>query len=107
MEQQHLGDRVRAKQERAALEEPTMATPRNSIAIKSCVLLALLCAPSAVFAAPPAGTVTEINGRLLAKNTFGAVRVLALNSAFQQGDLLAAKQNTYAQVSLADQSVVT
>jgi hypothetical protein len=84
-----------------------MARPRNSIAIKTGVLLALLCAAAAVCAAPPAGTVIELDGRLLAKNTVGAVRVLSLNSPFHQGDLLAAKQNTYAQVNLADQSAVT
>jgi hypothetical protein len=84
-----------------------MARQKNFIATKAGVMLALLCAATAVCAAPPAGTVIELDGRLLAKNTVGAVRVLSLNSAFQQGDLLAAKQNTYAQVSLADQTAVT
>jgi hypothetical protein len=83
-----------------------MTPPKKCIATKAWLLLALLGAAATACAAPPAGTVTTLDGRLLAKSASGTIRVLSLDSPMQQGDLLATKKDTYARVNLADGSSV-
>ena len=85
---------------------PTILPPKNCIATKACLLLALLCAGTAA-TAEPIGTVTALSGTLLAKRTDGTVSVLAINSSLESGVTLASRRDTYARVDLADHSSVT
>jgi hypothetical protein len=83
-----------------------MARPRKCIATKSCLTLALLCIAATV-RAESVGTVTGLEGSLLARSANGALKVLALDSALEQGDTIASRARAYARVTLADGSVVT
>jgi hypothetical protein len=56
--------------------------------------------------AEPIGVVTELSGPLLVKDANGSIRVLAMNSSVEQGDVLATRKDTYAQLSLTDHSSV-
>jgi hypothetical protein len=56
--------------------------------------------------AEPIGVVTELSGPLLVKDANGSIRVLAMNSSVEQGDVLATRKGTYAQLSLTDHSSV-
>jgi FecR-like protein len=83
-----------------------MPLPRNCTATKAGLLLALLFVCT-VADAEPVGTVTELSGSLLVKGVNGVIKVLALNSPLEQGDILISRREAYATVSLADHSSVT
>jgi hypothetical protein len=69
-------------------------------------MLALLLI-GATAGAASVGTVTDLNGSLLAREANGALKVLALNSPFEQGDTLATRHAAYARVALLDGSAAT
>jgi FecR protein len=84
----------------------TILLPKNCIATKACLLLALLCAGTAADA-DSIGTVTALSGTLLAKHADGTISVLAIDSSLEPGVTLASRKDTYARVDLADHSSVT
>jgi hypothetical protein len=53
------------------------------------------------------GTVTDLDGSLLVTRANGSIKVLALNSEIEQGDILSSRSQTYAKLTLADNSTVT
>ena len=69
--------------------------------------LMLLGMGASVYAAPQAGTVTHLSGPLLAKKDDGTLKVLAQNSAVEQGDTLISEKDTYARIKFIDQSEIT
>lgn len=79
---------------------------KNSTAIKAGVSLALLLIATAASAAP-IGTVTDLDGNLLVSRPNGSVKVLAMGSAIEEGDILTSRKQTYATLTLADDSAVT
>lgn len=83
-----------------------MKQPRNCIATKPCLVLALLFIAAAVHA-ESVGSVTDVDGSLLARSADGRLKVLAPNSPLEQGDTLASRARTYARVTLVDGSAVT
>ena len=76
-------------------------------AFKLVLMLALLCAGSAAFAAQVAATVTRLSGPLLAKKPDGSGKILALKSEVEEGDTLVTEKNTYAQLKFIDNSEIT
>ena len=68
--------------------------------------LALLFFATAAGAAS-IGTVTDLDGTLLVTRADGSVKVLGVDSAIEQGDILASRKQTYATVTLIDNSLVT
>ncbi|PXX43126.1 FecR family protein [Undibacterium pigrum] len=79
---------------------------KNSTAIKFFFLAALYLSCALSFAAQVAGTVTHLSGPLIAKKADGAVKVLSLQSAIEQGDTLIAEKDTYARIKFADNSEI-
>jgi len=79
---------------------------KNSTAIKFFFLAALCLSCALSFAAQVAGTVTHLSGPLIAKKADGAVKVLSLQSAIEQGDTLIAEKDTYARIKFADSSEI-
>lgn len=79
---------------------------KNSTAIKASVSLALLFIATAAGAAS-IGTVTDLDGNLLVSRGNGSVKVLAVGSAIEEGDILSSRKQTYATLTLADESFVT
>ncbi|MBC3907232.1 FecR family protein [Undibacterium umbellatum] len=79
---------------------------KNSTAIKFFFLAALCLSCALSFAAQVAGTVTHLSGPLIAKKADGAVKVLSLQSAIEQGDTLIAEKDTYARIKFADNSEI-
>jgi hypothetical protein len=51
--------------------------------------------------------VTDLDGNLLVSRANGAVKVLAVGSAIEAGDILTSRKQTYATLTLADDSFVT
>jgi len=82
-----------------------MRLSRRCTATRACLSLALLFVGSAA-CAEPIGVVTELSGPLLVKDANGSIRVLAMNSPVEQGDVLATRKGTYAQLSLTDHSSI-
>ena len=82
-----------------------MAAPsrRNSIVTRASALVALLLIGSAANA-DPIGKVSDASGLLLARTATGAVKVLVVGSSVEEGETLFTRENTYALVSLNDQS---
>ena len=78
---------------------------KNSTAIKASVSLALLFIATAAGAAS-IGTVTDLDGNLLVSRANGAVKVLAVGSAIEEGDILTSRKQTYATLTLADEGFV-
>jgi hypothetical protein len=76
---------------------------KNSTAIEASMSLALLFIATAASAAS-IGTVTELDGNLLVSRANGAVKVLAVGSAIEAGDILTSRKLTYATLTLADDS---
>lgn len=83
-----------------------MNQPKKCTAIKSLLLLAALCAATAVQAETAAGTVTHLSGPLLAKKANGSVRVLGAKSAVEPGDTLSTQNKGYAQIRFSDGSTL-
>lgn len=79
---------------------------KNSTAIKFFFLAALCLSCALSFAAQVAGTVTHLSGPLIAKKADGAVKVLSLQSAIEQGDTLIAEKDTYARIKFADNTEI-
>lgn len=79
---------------------------KKPTAIKASVSLALLFIATAASAAS-IGTVTDLDGNLLVSRANGAVKVLAVGSAIEAGDILTSRKQTYATLTLADDSFVT
>lgn len=79
---------------------------RKPTAIKASMSLALLFIATAASAAS-IGTVTDLDGNLLVSRANGAVKVLAVGSAIEAGDILTSRKQTYATLTLADDSFVT
>ena len=83
-----------------------MPISKERTAIKASIALALLFIASAANAAS-IGTVTDLDGTLLVTRANGSVKVLALDSAIEQGDILSSRSKTYAKFTLTDDSTVT
>lgn len=83
-----------------------MTAPRKFSVIDVGVSLAVLFIAAAASAAP-IGTVTDLDGNLLVSRGHGSVKVLAVGSAIEEGDILTSRKQTYATVALADESFVT
>ena len=79
---------------------------KNSTATKASASLAVLFFATAAGAAS-IGTVTDLDGNLLASRANGSVKVLAVGSAIEAGDILTSRKQTYATLTLADESFVT
>lgn len=84
-----------------------MKSRKNFIAIKVWLPLLLLLLGVQAYAAQVAGTVTDLNGPLLAKKADGTVKVLSQKSLVEQGDLLVTEKETYARIKFLDNSEVT
>ncbi|WP_243656591.1 FecR family protein [Paucimonas lemoignei] len=69
--------------------------------------LILLLLGMQAYAAQVAGTVTDLNGPLLAKKADGTVKILSQKSLVEQGDLLVTEKDTYARIKFVDNSEVT
>jgi hypothetical protein len=82
-----------------------MSLSRRCTATRACLSVALLLLGRAV-CAEPIGLVTELSGPLLVKDASGSIKVLAINSPVEQGEVLATGKGTYAQLSLTDHSSV-
>lgn len=78
----------------------------SSTAIKASASLAVLFFATAAGAAS-IGTVTDLDGNLLVSRANGSVKVLAVGSAIEEGDILTSRKQTYATLTLADESFVT
>jgi hypothetical protein len=57
--------------------------------------------------AEPIGFVSILDGTLLVSDANGALKVLAVSSPLQRGDTLATRKETYARLTLTDNSTVT
>lgn len=84
-----------------------MNLSRNSIAIKALLFAASLLVATLAYAGQVAGTVTHLNGPLLAKKADGTVKVLAQKSTVEEGDTLITEKNTYARIKFSDNSEIT
>ncbi|RJG01219.1 FecR family protein [Noviherbaspirillum sedimenti] len=84
-----------------------MKPRKNCIAINFCFALLLLLCGLHAHAAQVAGTVTDLNGPLLAKKADGTAKVLAQKSLVEEGDLLVTEKETYARIKFLDNSEVT
>lgn len=84
-----------------------MKPRKNYTAIKFWLPLLLLLLGAQALAAQVAGTVTDLNGPLLAKKADGTVKVLSQKSLVEQGDLLVTEKETYARIKFLDNSEVT
>jgi hypothetical protein len=69
-------------------------------------LLAALLVGTAVHA-ESIGFVSQLDGTLLVSDANGALKVLAASSPIQQGDTFATRKETYARLTLTDNSTVT
>jgi hypothetical protein len=83
-----------------------MSLPRRCTAIKAGLSLALWLIAS-VASAESIGTVTRLEGILVASRADGSVKVLGVDSAIEAGDILSSRKQTYVAVTLADNSTVT
>lgn len=81
-----------------------MRRSKQRFAIKSWLLLALLCAGLPALAGPMVGTVALLSGPLLATRPDGTTRVLAVKSTVESGDTLASQKKGYAQIRFNDGS---
>lgn len=79
---------------------------KRTTAIRVCAFLALLLVGS-VAGAAPIGRVSDSSGVLLAKTASGSIKILAAGSAVELGASLLTRADTYARVTLSDQSSVT
>lgn len=82
-----------------------MSLSRSCTATRACLSVALLLVGRAA-SAEPIGVVTEVSGPLLVKDASGSIKVLAINSPVEQGEVLATRKGTYAQLTLRDHSSV-
>ena len=80
---------------------------KNTIAIKTWLLAALLGVCVTAHAGPAVGTVTDLSGPLLAHKPDGTVKILSHKSAAENGDLLISEKDTFARVKFVDNSEVT
>lgn len=79
---------------------------KRTTAISACALLALLLI-GPIAGAEPIGRVAESSGLLLAKTANGSIKVLVVESDVEPGSSLLTRADTYARISLSDQSSVT
>lgn len=79
--------------------------PRNCTVTRLCLALAVLFGAGAACAGP-VGVVSNLNGLLLVKSESGSIRVLASGSSVEEGEVLATRKGTYAQMTLADHTVL-
>src|SRR4051794_16011232 len=98
--------RRRPSQRTSNPEIRKMPLPRRRSAIKAGLSLALLLIVSAA-SAESIGTVTRLEGVLVASRADGSVKVLGVDSAIEAGDILSSRKQTYGAVTLADNSTVT
>lgn len=83
-------------------------SPKLKITAISVVLLSLLLVFCTVsFAATTIARVTHLSGPLFAKKADGTTRVLSVNSAVEQGDVLVTENKTYARIKFTDNSEMT
>ena len=78
----------------------------NCIATRPALFAAALLLACASATAAPAGTVTQLSGLLLVQKADGRTKVVATGSAVDVGDTLFTGNRVYAQISLADRSLV-
>ncbi len=83
-----------------------MNSSRKRSAIRTSALLALLFATS-VAGAASIGKVTALDGILLVTRASGSVKVLGVDSAIEQGDILSNRKQSYVTLTLEDNSSVT
>lgn len=74
------------------------------IAINLILLSFLLILSSLAFAETEVGRITHLSGPLLAKKVDGTTKVLSINSAVEQGDILVTEKKTYARIKFIDNS---
>ncbi|WP_038494280.1 FecR family protein [Janthinobacterium agaricidamnosum] len=82
-------------------------TPRKCIAAKVLLWLALSLMGGAAWAGQVVGTVINLSGPLMAKKADGKVKILAVKSEVEQGDVLVTEKNTYALVKFIDNGEIT
>jgi FecR-like protein len=82
-----------------------MLQRKNSIATSAWGLA--LAIAVGVCQAQSIGTVTDLQGTLLSKNTVGAIKILALDSSIESGDRLLTRPGTYARMAFTDRTAVT
>src|SRR5438105_10554274 len=83
-----------------------MMHPKKCTAINASASLTLLFIATTAGAAS-IGTVTDLDGTLLVTRADGSVKVLGVASAIEQGDILGSRKQTYATLTLLDNSLVT
>lgn len=83
------------------------ATELARRALEALLFAALLAFGNAAWAAQVAGMVARLSGPLMAKKADGSVKVLALKSEIESGDILVSEKNTYAQIKFIDNSEIT
>ncbi len=84
-----------------------MMSAKKCTVINIWLWLVLMLFGALAHGAQVAGTVTEINGPLLAKKADGTVKILSQKSLVEQGDLLVTEKETYARIKFLDNSEVT
>jgi hypothetical protein len=67
----------------------------------------LMLTGALAWAAQVAGMVTQLSGPLLARKPDGKVKVLAVKSEVEEGDVLVSEKNTYALIKFIDNSEIT
>ena len=82
-----------------------MSRRKNSIATSAWALALAITAGACQ--AQSIGTVTDLQGTLLSKNTTGTIKILALDSSIESGDRLLTRPGTYARLVLTDRTAVT
>ena len=82
-------------------------TPASRIIAISLLLLSLLLIFSSVsFAATEVGKVANLSGPLFGQKADGTKRVMAINSAVEEGDTLVTEKKTYARIKFTDNSEI-
>jgi hypothetical protein len=87
-----------------------MKPAKSFTATKALTLLASVLASlglCGIARAGQVGTVTHLNGPLLAKKADGSVRVLSAKSVVEEGDVLITEKATYARIKFVDNSEMT
>jgi len=75
---------------------------RSKRIIAASLSIGLLLLVSDVWAAGPAAVITHLSGTLTAKRSDGTVKLLAVKSEVQVGDVLTTEQETYARLKFID-----
>src|ERR1700734_3866213 len=82
-----------------------MTRRKNSIATSAWAIA--LAIAVGVCQAQSIGTVTDLQGSLLRKDSVGAIKILALDSSIESGDRLLTRPNGYARMVFSDGTAIT